>query len=279
VGKSTLAKLIHKLSGRAGRFISCSAGEIGDSLAHSFLFGHVRGAFTGAIGSRTGVFESAASGTLLLDDFANLSTPVQCALLRVLEERAFTPVGASRDVPVTCRELYATTQSLETLAREDTLVPDFLSRIGEMVIEIPPLRERPEDILPLAEYYLVCAAHEFEREPGTLSADVCQLFVEYPWPHNIRELKGVIERAVIHAHDEGSPEVTPDHIPERLLHGIGQPSAKQPMSEELVVKTLIKTDGNVSATARELQRHRNTVYRYLPARARRKKLSVDDPRL
>jgi DNA-binding NtrC family response regulator len=274
-----LAKLVHRLSGSTGRFVACSAGEIGDTLAQSILYGHMPGAFTGAKGRRTGIFEAAAGGTLLLDDIANLSTQVQGSMLRVLQERVFTPIGATRDIAVTCRELYATTQSIATLAEQGILMSDFLSRMGEMVVQVLPLRERPEDILPLAEYYLACVANEFEWKRVTLTPDVCQLFVRYPWPYNVRELKGVIERAVIHAHHEGSPDVTPYHLPARLLLEIDQKSPACRLNPELVVKTLIATDGNLSQAARSLGVHRNSLYRHVPAGFRRRTLSVDDPRL
>lgn len=264
IGKTTLAHLVHQLSGRIGRFVALSAGGIQDTLAHARIFGHMRGAFTGATESRPGAIESAAGGTLLLDDIANLSHCVQGALLQALQDRVFTPLGAAREIPVTCRELLATTQPLGALVDQGVLLPDFLSRIQQLVIEIPPLRERPEDVLPLAEYYLTRFAREQEWERPDLTADVRALLLAYSWPYNVREVQNVVECAAVHAHSEGCSEITPDHLPPH--HPIAAEAAgPKRLTCAAVREALARSGGNRSEAARRLGVHRNSIYRYLPS--------------
>ena len=199
-GKTTLAKRLHQRSGRPGRFVPVSAGELSDTLFEDALFGHTAGAYTGARGVREGAFREANGGTLLLDDLALMSSRVQAAILRVLESGRFRPLGAKRDEVADCRILFATTVSPEGLARSGHLLPDVASRIGELVVSVPPLASRVPDIPTIASR-LAC---DFLREHGStgrvsFTSWAMNALCEYAWPGNVRELKGVVERGVIHA--------------------------------------------------------------------------------
>ncbi len=265
-GKTSLARWTHELSGRRGAFVAVSAGEVSESLYGDALFGHMRGAFTGAHESRQGAFQRAANGTLLLDDLSFMPTVAQAAVLRAVEDRAFTPLGAVRDVPLTCREMYATTANPAMLVEQMRLLPDLESRIGELIVPVPALADRAGDIASLASLFRDRFVEEHELTgPGSFSEDCIDLLCAYDWPRNLRELKAVVERAVLHAAHRRSPVVHPHHLPERVRRARSAwPKPKRAsVDPDLIQHAVRAAGGNRSEAARQLGVHRNTVARYL----------------
>ncbi len=226
-GKEVLARAIHEGGARAGEPLICvNCGSIPSQLVESTLFGHVKGAFTGADASRKGVFAHADGGTVLLDEVGELPPPAQAALLRVLETKRFTPVGAGDEVEVDVRVLAATHRDLEAMCRERTFREDLLFRLNAMTLTLPPLRERPEEIEPLAQRFLARAAAEDDRPIARLSKEAQALLVRYPWPGNVRELRNAIERAVVLATDA---VIGPEDLPEPVRRrSAGEPDRDRP---------------------------------------------------
>lgn len=267
-GKTRLAYHIHRLSKRPGKFVSVSAGEVAESLYHDALFGHQPGAFTGANRPKDGSFELAKNGTLFLDDLAYFPKIAQSAVLRVLEDRRFLPLGAVKDRPITCRELFATTKSLVDLERDGQLLPDLRSRMGELIIRVPSLAERPEEIIPIADHLArgFLKEHAYGQTRFEISAAAAELMIRYPWPTNIRELKGVVERAILHAGPgKNGIVILPDHLPGRFLKewSFSREDSSNRLSRDLVRQIVRDVGGNRAEAARQLGVHRNTVARYL----------------
>ena len=197
VGKEEFAKYIHKQSGRSGEFIAINMSAIPENLLESELFGYVKGAFTDASTDKKGLFELANGGTLFLDEIAEMPFHLQAKLLRVLQEKEFFPLGATKPVKIDLRIISATNQNIEKLIKENKFREDLYYRLSTIPIFIPPLRERKNDILPIAENILKNAIKEFGVEEKILSDNAKKAILEYSWPGNIRELINVIKRAVI----------------------------------------------------------------------------------
>ncbi len=213
-GKEVLARAIHDRSNRSkGPMRTINCGAIPSNLIESVLFGHVRGAFTGADRQASGVFEEADGGTLLLDEIGELSAAAQVALLRVLETRRLQRVGSSREVPVDVRVVAATHRDLEQMCEQGTFRWDLLYRLNTMTLEIPPLRERVQDVRPLAMRFVQQANAANGRAVRGLSPDAMMLLETYHWPGNVRELKNCMDRAVVIAHGE---VVTVEDLPTKL---------------------------------------------------------------
>lgn len=201
-GKSHLAALIHDLSSRKRRsFVTVSVGSIPESLVESQLFGHVRGAFTGAVTARSGLFGEADGGTLFLDDIDCASPAIQAKILHAVEQKRFFPVGGTRQVTVDTRVVAASNRNLQEEARNGRFREDLYYRLGDLVITLPPLRERGEDVVMLARSFLNGIARELDRTPPRISADAQVLLRRHAWPGNIRELKSVMKRAALFAGD------------------------------------------------------------------------------
>ena len=197
-GKEWLARRLHARSPRtAGPFVAVNCAAIPEGLAESELFGHVRGAFTGAVRARRGHFEMAHEGTLFLDEVAELSLSVQVRLLRVLQERSFQPVGGERPIHVDLRIVAATNRSLEEAVERGDFRRDLYYRLAVITLNVPPLRERPEDIRALIELYSRQFAEQLGRPVPRFSPRALSALISYGWPGNIRELINVIERAVL----------------------------------------------------------------------------------
>ena len=197
-GKELIARAIHKRSNRSGRaFIRVNCAAIPPSLIASELFGHEKGAFTGAMQRRVGRFESADSGTIFLDEVGDLPPETQIALLRVLQEREFERVGGSQTVPVDVRVLAATNADLSAAVAEGTFRQDLFYRLNVFPIRIPALRERVDDIPLLVEYLIDRYAQAAGKKIKNINKGTLDLFQNYDWPGNVRELQNVIERAVI----------------------------------------------------------------------------------
>jgi DNA-binding NtrC family response regulator len=196
-GKEVIARAIHRASPRAGRaFVGINCAAIPEALLESELFGHVRGAFTGASGDKTGLFEAASGGTLLLDEIGELPIGLQAKLLRVLQEGEIRRVGDQKNRKVDVRVLAATARDLEAETRAGRFREDLFYRINVVVIELPPLRERQDDIAPLARHFVARLAQRFGR-PLSLSEGAIAWLEEQEWPGNVRELENSIERAAV----------------------------------------------------------------------------------
>jgi len=197
-GKELFAKTIHLLSPRKNSpFVEVNCAAIPETLIENELFGHVKGAYTGADSSTMGKFELASGGTLFLDEIGDLPLQMQAKLLKALEEKKIWPIGAKRPVLVDVRIVAATNRDIEALVDEGRFREDLFYRLGQFPVEIPPLRERKEDILPLAEFFLSEAAMRYNQHVRKFSQDAITEMLSYHWPGNIRELKNLVDRAVI----------------------------------------------------------------------------------
>ena len=263
-GKEVLARWIHARSNCAqGPFVAVNCAALPETLAESELFGHVKGAFTGAEASRKGKFLTADEGTLFLDEVGDLGAPVQAKLLRVLEEGAVEPVGADRQVPVRVRVIAATHRDLKAKGQEGTFREDLRFRIGGFPLHVPPLRQRPEDIPLLAARF----ASEARRRQGwpsrDLSPDVLKALGRYKWPGNVRELRWAVERAVLLA---GPDMPGQDHLPPEVRAAGAAPAsggldeARAGAEAEAITKALERCKGNVSLAAKMLDLSRSRLY-------------------
>ena len=197
-GKEVIARLIHELSDRADKpFVALDCGTLSRELAGSELFGHVKGSFTGAIQDKEGHFELAEGGTLFLDEVGNLSAGVQAALLRVIQERKFKRVGGNKETPTDVRIIVASNENLSEAHRKGKFREDLYHRLNEFSIHLPPLRERHEDIMPLADFFLEQSNQETKKNISGFNEDVLNIFLEYNWPGNLREFRNVVRRAVL----------------------------------------------------------------------------------
>jgi transcriptional regulator with PAS, ATPase and Fis domain len=210
-GKELLAHTVHSLSARAEQpFVAVNCAALADSLIESELFGHERGAFTGAVQAKPGLIESASGGTLFLDEIGEMALGVQAKLLRVLETRQVLRVGGLKPRPIDVRVIAATNRDLEEEIAEKRFRRDLYFRLNGMTLELPPLRERLEELAPLARHFLQLAAEPLGRPAPELTPQALLALRSYAWPGNIRELRNVMERAVLLA---AGQEITTDHLP------------------------------------------------------------------
>ncbi len=215
-GKELVARAIHNLSHRAQQpFIAISCGAIPETLVESEVFGHERGAFTGATCTKEGYFQRVGEGTLFLDEMAEMSGQTQVKFLRVLQEREFTRVGGKRMFPLKARMLFATHRNLEEMVVDGTFREDLYYRMNVVRIEIPPLRSRKEDIPTLAAGFMKNYATTYQRPVDEIEPSAMQMLLRHDWPGNVRELENVVQRAVILA--EGRA-IGPQHMPAALRH-------------------------------------------------------------
>jgi DNA-binding NtrC family response regulator len=278
-GKEVVARLIHGASQRrAGPFVAVNVAAIPEPLAESELFGHVRGAFTGADKSRTGRFVAAHGGTLFLDEIGEMPRAVQVKLLRALQEREVTPVGATAPIPIDVRVVAATHRDLEAMIEEGTFREDLFYRLDVVPIEIPPLRERRQDIPALAEHFRVeVNAREGRAVPG-FALDVVQRLGAYDWPGNVRELENLVERLVIVA--QGRMVVMndlPAHLRTTVVDlenatldlpetGVDLRIFLTQLEERLIAQALERTGGNKNRAAELLGMNRTTLVEKLRRR-------------
>ncbi len=213
-GKELIAKAIHLNSPRRERsFVPVNTGSMPPDLLESTLFGHVKGAFTSAIASKKGLFEIADRGTLFLDEIGTMSLDTQSKILRVLQDRKFMHLGGVQELQVDVRIIAATNVDLRQLVREGKFREDLFYRLNVITIDLPPLRERKEDIPLLVEHFVRKYSEENEKSLRRVSTDALRLLVNYSWPGNVRELENVVERAVVLSSDSDIvPELLPDHI-------------------------------------------------------------------
>src|SRR5208282_6714197 len=203
-GKELIARAIHRLSEQRaeGPYVRVNCGALSESLLESELFGHVKGAFTGAIDNKTGRFEAAHGGTIFLDEISSMSFKLQVKLLRVLQEAEFERVGESRTIRVDTRVIAATNQFLEDEIEAGRFRDDLYYRLNVVPIYLPPLRERREDIPALVRYFLERKSEENRRDTPVIPRDVLERMQDYDWPGNVRELENYVERAVVLSHGQ-----------------------------------------------------------------------------
>ena len=202
VGKEEFAKYIHKESKRKGNFIAINMSAIPENLIESELFGYVKGAFTDAVSDKKGLFELANGGTLFLDEIAEMPYHLQAKLLRVLQEKEFFPLGSTKPIKIDVRIISATNQNIEEFIKNNKFREDLYYRLSTIPIYIPPLRERKNDILPIAEKILENSIKEFNLDNKYFSKEAKEALINYSWPGNIRELLNVIKRAAILSEDK-----------------------------------------------------------------------------
>jgi DNA-binding NtrC family response regulator len=272
-GKEIVAQTIHQLSPRGSRpFVPINCSAIPESLMESELFGHERGAFTGAIARREGCFELANSGTLFLDEIAEMPVMLQAKLLRVLEDRKVRRLGSPKEVPVDVRVLAATNKDPHEAVRRGEMREDLLYRLNVIHIKLPPLRDRREDI-PLLTEFMVKELGVRHQRPGSLvSSEVLEIFARHSWPGNVRELRNVVEHAVVVCE---SQRIEKQHLPPQMFDGRDLRNEEQitlpiPISldeaeRQLILKTLIKTNNNKTRAADLLAISLKTLHNKLKA--------------
>ena len=213
-GKEVVARYIHDLSNRSeGPFLSINCGALPESLLESELFGHVKGSFTGAVRDKQGLFAAARGGTFFLDEVGEMPASLQVKLLRVLQEREVIPVGATEAIAVDVRIIAATNRDLEEECRRGAFRSDLFYRLNVIPLQLPPLRDRREDVLPLMESFLQVLAQDHGIEPKALSAEALDAVMVYDWPGNVRELENALEHAVVLTK---GPVIEPSALPERI---------------------------------------------------------------
>jgi DNA-binding NtrC family response regulator len=254
-GKDVVARALHEQSGRRGEYIPLNVGTIPEALADAELFGHRRGAFTGAVAARAGAFEQAHGGSLFLDEVAELPPSIQVKLLRVVEDGQVRPVGAPRSLQVDVRIISATWASLEERVRDGRFRADLLHRLATVIIELPPLRQRKSDI-PLLSRALLA---RFSSELGerTLSSGALARLVDYDFPGNVRELASMLYRAAVAA---PGPVIDTCHLHMPTPRRLARPT---PLTAEQARELLRRHRGNASAAARAARVPRSTFRAWL----------------
>jgi transcriptional regulator with PAS, ATPase and Fis domain len=266
-GKELVARAIHRNSSRKSEnFVGVDLGSITETLFESELFGHKKGSFTDAKEDRAGRFELANNGTLFLDEIGNLSMPLQAKLLTVLQNRKVSRVGSNKDTPIDIRLICATNMPLYEMVKENRFRQDLLYRINTIEVEIPPLRDRLEDIPLLATHFLKHYAVKYDKTVNKISEGAMTRMHKHPWPGNIRELQHSIERAVILSNSSVLQPEDFNFTPVTAKED-GQLSLEQYNLEEveklLIRKVLKKYNGNITQAASELGLTRSSLYRRL----------------
>jgi DNA-binding NtrC family response regulator len=277
-GKELVARAIHFNSARkSGSFVALNCGAIPETLMESELFGHEKGAFTGAVERKIGKFQMANNGTLFLDEIGELKPEMQVKLLRVLQERRFTPVGGTREVKTNTRIIAATNRNLEKMMEEGSFREDLFYRLNVMPIFLPPLRERADDIEALVQYFIKKFSKLHTRSISGIKAEALDLLKKYRWPGNIRELENVVERSFI---VENSNLISAESLPEAIRRetkeskenleksrpaGFSGPmdfdAFKEEMEKEFIVGALKANKGRINQTVAQANIPKNTLLR------------------
>ena len=269
-GKELVARQVHALSHRrAGPFVEVNCAAIPEELIESELFGHAKGAFTGAVSDRRGKFEIASGGTLFLDEIGDMSRKTQAKVLRALQEQVIEPVGGQTSVRVDVRVIAATNKDLADEIRQGRFREDLFFRLNVIPIHVPPLRERGDDVIRLAQHFVAEFAREYGRRPKALSAEALNVLRAYRWPGNVRELRNVIERLMIMVPGEvigpadlsfldvsTSPRPATDATTVEPLF-----SARDAWERAYILNALAAFDGNISRTADALGLERSNLYK------------------
>jgi DNA-binding NtrC family response regulator len=264
-GKELIAKAIHYNSPWADSpFVVVDCGALTETLLESELFGHVRGAFTGAVASKKGLLEDADGGTCFLDEVGGIGSTLQAKLLRFLQEREIKRVGSTDSVRLNVRVIAATNRDLETLVREGKFREDLFYRLSVVAIPLPPLRERKDDIPLLAEHFLAKYARQNKKQISHISPEAMVLLCAHDWPGNVRELEHVIERGVALT---GSPVLLPEDLPAKLRKEAGEAASSgqsltlRELERQHIQRMLRVAGGNKTLAAQLLGVHRRTLYR------------------
>ncbi|MBI4558229.1 MAG: sigma 54-interacting transcriptional regulator [Candidatus Hydrogenedentes bacterium] len=268
-GKELIAAALHYASPRAtGPFIKVNCSALSEDILESELFGHVKGAFTGAVKDRIGRFEAAHGGTILLDEIGDITPRIQLRLLRVVQEREFERVGESRPIKTNVRVIASTNQDLEDKIRAGEFRQDLYYRLNVVRIDLPPLRERREDLPLLVDHFCRHFNHLLKKEISGVADETMDVFMRYPWYGNVRELENCLERAFIVCHDS---HILPTHLPPEILNfsetvtirPSPKPVGKGSLERERIFAALAQTDWNIAKTARILGIARNTLYQQM----------------
>jgi len=274
-GKELIARAIHFNSPRKQKpFVPVDCGVLAQELLESELFGHVKGSFTGAIVTKPGLFEVAGGGSIFLDEIGDTNPNFQSKLLRVLQEREFTPVGGVEPKKVDLRFIVATNKDIEKLVEEKQLREDLFYRLNVISITIPPLREKKDDIPLLAYHFLKKYANEMKKSIKSISVDAMNMLIAYSWPGNVRQLENVIERAIVMAEED---TITTEHLPFVVGAEVAHPdtlipktsmelkerkkrmreSAIESIEKSFILDALARNDWNVTRSAKEVGMQRS----------------------
>jgi two-component system nitrogen regulation response regulator NtrX len=275
-GKELVARTVHALSRRRNNaWVEVNCAAIPEELIESELFGHVRGAFTGAVADRRGKFEIADGGTIFLDEIGDMSLKTQAKVLRVLQEQTMEAVGGTARIRVDARVLAATNKDLQAEIRAGTFREDLYFRLNVIPIFVPPLRERQEDIPPLAEHFMSEFSREYGRRLKTFDAAAIASLQRYAWPGNVRELRNVIERLTIMAPGDAITGADVAFLQQNAVGRIDPPEqtagrqtlheARDQFERDLILRTLAEQQGNMSKTAEVLGVERSNLYRKMRA--------------
>jgi transcriptional regulator with GAF, ATPase, and Fis domain len=296
-GKELIARAIHAVSGRVGRLVPVNCGAIPEDILESELFGHERGAFTGAVSSRIGRFQLADNGTIFLDEIGEMSPKLQVKLLRVLQERKVDPVGSARSVDVDVRVIAATNKDLAEEVKAGRFREDLFYRLQVVPVTLPALREREGDIELLAQHFLRRQAEELSRPELFFSEDALQKLSSYSWPGNIRELENLVERLAILSDSESiNSEQLPDFVKgtactkfiEREdfvlpMLGVNFNALVDDYENKLIATALAQTGGNKKAAAKLLGLNRTTLVEKIKKKGLEARIEVstiiDEPSL
>lgn len=263
-GKEYVAQRIHKLSRRSKQpFIAIDCGSIPKELAASEFFGHVKGSFTGALADKTGAFVAANGGTIFLDEIGNLSYEVQIQLLRALQERKVRPIGSNKEIQVDVRLVSATNENLEQAIEKGTFREDLYHRINEFTLRMPQLKDRREDILLFANFFLDQANRELDKHLVGFDEKASKALLEYQWPGNLRQMKNIIRRATLLAQGK---LITPDELSElqtQVTLPAGMPLRNEEAEKQQIIEALKQTGYNKSRAAQLLGIDRKTLYNKL----------------
>jgi DNA-binding NtrC family response regulator len=267
-GKELVAKAIHYHSPRADRpFVPFNCGAIPETLVESELFGHTKGAFTGAIQAKRGLFEEAEGGTIFLDEIGTLPAAAQVKLLRVLQEKEVMRVGSTERIKIDVRVIAATNENLEVKMREGRFRDDLFYRLQVFPISLPDLKDRQEDVPLLAAHFLEVYTKTAQKQIKGISREAMNFLMEYHWPGNVRELENVIERAVIMSDQESlTPRDLPDYLREEFSNlvkkGLKARKSLDEIKDEYISEILRETGGNKKAAADILKVNPRTLYRF-----------------
>ena len=254
-GKEVLAREIHRLSKRhAKQMVTVDMGAITETLFESELFGYVRGAFTDAKSDKPGKMELAEGSTLFLDEIGNLSYPLQAKLLTALQRRTITRLGGTKEIPINIRLISATNCNLQEMVREGTFREDLLYRMNTICLHLPPLRERKDEIIPLAQQFIKKFSDFYNKTPIEIDEKTRQQLLDYNWPGNIRELEHTMERAVIIG------EISIPHSPLPTSPSSTPSASLASMERDLIARTIRECDGNLTLVAQRLDIARQTLY-------------------
>jgi len=260
-GKELIARDIHNKSGRRSKiFLSVDLGSLSENLFESELFGHVKGAFTGADANKAGRFEVAGGGTLFLDEIGNLPLSLQGKLLTAIQQRKITPLGSADEREIDIRFICATNQPLSEMVKDNLFREDLLYRINTVQIEIPPLRERGDDIIHLAEHFLLKYARKYNKPNSRFTSGALMKLSRHSWPGNVRELEHAVERAIILS--EGNILVEDDFVfNQKSVFQEESLTSIEDIEKYYIIKSLEKNRGKLTKVAEDLNLSRQTIYR------------------